>query len=561
MGILIAGFSPSDKVPGAYGEVKYGAGGTSAGSIPLLCLLVGLALSSGTLAPNGAPQLVTEDSDADLLAGAGSELAAMAYDAVDAAPGVPIWIASPAPAGGAVAATDTILVSGTWTVGGTYFVRIAGVTYPVSIGPTDSTGTVATNIAAAISSDPHCPASATASASTVVLAWKTPGVRGNQAIVFQDTSQTPSGFGASLTGATWANQAWTTAQYAVPTVANGYYYKCTTGGTGNPTQPTWPTTVGTTVTEASGGVVWTCWGQIVTGGGVQLGGGSGLETYTNLLNAIFAMRYDRIAVAANDATSLAAISAQITSQASVMNGILQHAVTALNGTLTAASSVASSTLNSQRFQVLWELNSETHPSRLAAQMAATRTNAESDYPNKSYDGQQLVGAAPQTQPADRPLHATKVTALSTGVTPLSTDPDGTVRVVRSITSHCLSGSNPDYSTLDTGQATTPDFILTDLKLYWATVFVPGNLVLAPDPPAASKQVPAGVGTPGVWNAMVLAKDRDYEAGTNFPAPLIIDVDDNLPNSEWDDVGRKIITANPIEVAPGDHQVLISVRQS
>lgn len=41
-----------------------------------------------------------------------------------------------------------------------------------------------------------------------------------------------------------------------PTVANGYVYTCTTAGTTGGTQPTWPTTVGATVTD--GTVVWTC---------------------------------------------------------------------------------------------------------------------------------------------------------------------------------------------------------------------------------------------------------------------------------------------------------------
>lgn len=44
----------------------------------------------------------------------------------------------------------------------------------------------------------------------------------------------------------------------VPTVANGYYYTVTTAGTSSGTQPTWPTSVGTTVVD--GTVTWTCSG-------------------------------------------------------------------------------------------------------------------------------------------------------------------------------------------------------------------------------------------------------------------------------------------------------------
>lgn len=64
------------------------------------------------------------------------------------------------------------------------------------------------------------------------------------------------------TAAVWAaSTAIATGAYRVPTVANTYYYKATTGGTSGSSQPTWPTTVGGTVTD--GGVTWTNMGKIV----------------------------------------------------------------------------------------------------------------------------------------------------------------------------------------------------------------------------------------------------------------------------------------------------------
>lgn len=55
-----------------------------------------------------------------------------------------------------------------------------------------------------------------------------------------------------------------------PTVANGHYYRCTTGGTSHSAQPTWPTTVGTAVADNT--VVWEEAGllgvDVLTGGGV-----------------------------------------------------------------------------------------------------------------------------------------------------------------------------------------------------------------------------------------------------------------------------------------------------
>ncbi|MBF0164835.1 MAG: hypothetical protein HQM01_10110 [Magnetococcales bacterium] len=61
--------------------------------------------------------------------------------------------------------------------------------------------------------------------------------------------------------ATWTSTtACATGVYRVPTISNGHYYKCVTGGTTGATQPTWPT-AGGTVTD--GGVTWRDMGTIV----------------------------------------------------------------------------------------------------------------------------------------------------------------------------------------------------------------------------------------------------------------------------------------------------------
>lgn len=45
-----------------------------------------------------------------------------------------------------------------------------------------------------------------------------------------------------------------------PTSSNGYVYICTTAGTSAAsTQPTWPTTVGSTVADGTGTLIWTCY--------------------------------------------------------------------------------------------------------------------------------------------------------------------------------------------------------------------------------------------------------------------------------------------------------------
>ncbi len=83
-------------------------------------------------------------------------------------------------------------------------------------------------------------------------------------------------------------QVWTVAtSYALgaliePTVSNGYIYKCTTAGTSHAsTQPTWPTSVGSTVTDNSS-IVWTCYAPKHPATEIKLAltGGSGLTAAT-----------------------------------------------------------------------------------------------------------------------------------------------------------------------------------------------------------------------------------------------------------------------------------------
>ena len=65
--------------------------------------------------------------------------------------------------------------------------------------------------------------------------------------------------------------------HVIPSVTNTYFYRATTAGTSDASEPTWPTTVGETVVD--GTVTWTCVGKIdlvagtdyeVKGGGVQI---------------------------------------------------------------------------------------------------------------------------------------------------------------------------------------------------------------------------------------------------------------------------------------------------
>lgn len=575
MPVVISQFSPNDKTPGFFGQVQYGTAGQSFAGLPIALLLVGVMNASGTLAYDTQIQQIYQDSDADTFAGIGSELAVMAYDALEEQTDIPVFIASPKPPTGATAATATLTISGTWSVAGTIGIRIDGYLVTVGVGASDATTAVATNLAAAINgaNEGRLPITATAVSSTVVLACSTPGVRGNQHVVFiqpagsQSAIIIPSGMGLSLTGAPWVTgTVYPVGSYLVPTAANGYYYKATAvsgSGTSGVTQPTWPTTVGTTVVDNTGAnqITWTCWGQIVNGGGVTLGGGAGLETYTNLLNTLASQGYGRIALACNDSTSLAAWKTSIDTEAGPLTGYLQHAICAVNTTTTAAVALAQTTLNDPRFETLFLQSGETHPSRTAASMAASRAFQEVSDPDFNYDGYVLSTVTAQSQPLDIPIHSVLVSLLNTGVTPLTTI-GGQVQVVRAITTKCLTNAQPDYSTLDVGFAVVPDFVLMYMKGVWSTFQKSNSRVRGPLA-SGEKQPASGVAYPDLWNSSVTAALMQMDLGLvpGTCAPILFNVENMLPVSDLDptSVGR-LMTACPVDVMPDLHQLGISVQQ-
>jgi len=569
--VVIAGFPSSNRVPGAYGEVLTGTGGQSAASLPMKCLLVGLA-TSGTLVSDVQVQPILSVQDADNYWGAGSEGACMAYDALTFAgnAGVPIYGCTPKPAAGATAATLFVRATGTATGAGQISVRINGQVVSVGIAIGDTGAVVMTNLAAAINGagSGRLPLSASAATNYCTISCKTAGVRGMQHVVFLDTSQIASGIASQLY-ATWVTiTAYVIGDCVVPKAApNGLYFKATVAGTTGASEPTWPTTVGQTVTD--GTVTWTCWGSTASGNvpttALFLGNGTGIETYTNLLSTLASQNYQRIGLAANDATSLAAWKTQIDQYTLAPYNFLQHVNVASNGTLAAAQSLAQTTCNDTAFWFGWELNCETHPSRIAAAFAALRASVEPTNPNPNYDGVALTTVAPQSQPADWPTLAQCIAAINNSVTPINSRlGDGFSRIERAITTKSLTGGAPDYSTLDLGQRVVPDFCLLDGKRYFTTVLKPANPVCQDDPPVGQRQPISGVLTPSraaaAYNALLVQYSQGIIAGTSASVPPICEAPlQGDVEATFDPVAARIMVAENVRVQPLDHQIGISVR--
>lgn len=521
---FIPGLSSATKRPGFYGRVVSPAGKISAASIPLVILLVGNKTSAGSMTADGTPVLITGADDADAFAGPGSELACMAYGiggtgaqggaagGALAVSGAKIYLAAVTEASSSpAAATATVTIAGTWTTGGSLTYRLSGVPVTINVGASDSVTDVAVSIKNAVNANVRFPFTATNSAGVLTLTTKNQGLRQNWHSLFQDTTRKPAGLTSTLTG-----------------------------------------------------------GSSMTGGGKHFTGGLGSDSPTALLASIVATQFDRIAVACGDntldTTNIALWKTQLNNQAAPSSVILEQLVMASNDTLTNAASIANTTLNDIRFQMLWALNIETHPSVIAATFASKRAVTEQVDPCASYDAlsvaDSLPGVAPQTQNADRATGAQQETALGEGVTPLVTMPDGTVRVARSITTHCLNGSTPDYRVLDTSGTTVPDFVLKDLQLIWETDFLPNNPRVSDNPAEELPTPPAGVAYPDLWNATVENELKNLAQGIGLPLGLpILDANQTLANppvSNFDASGKFIVCAAPVVPAANQHIIGVAV---
>lgn len=504
--IIIVGFPDSSKVPGAYGETKFGQSPIKFGSRALRLLICGLKGSaSGNLTADTEVRRLLSKEDADVAWGAGAEGALGAYAAFDVLAGmdgVEVYGCAPSPAGGAAAATTIATVTGTATANGTILVSIGGFEFEVNVTSGDAQNTIAAAINTRAATVARLPATAGVSTNAVTFTAKSAGIRGNQLVCYVDFSNAP-GVTVALSG--------------------------------------------------TGGAALTSTATVV---GRTFGNGTGTETLTTLFATLYGLQNDRLAVAQNDATSLGLWEAQVDAKAGPLEGRIEHMVAASNGNFATATSLAQTTLNNPRAQLVWLEASEQHPFAVASAMAALRAVNEVVQPNSGYDGVTVKGIRGQRMPGYWvKSYAAKQAALDVGVTPLESMPDGSARIVRSITTRCLDGSTPDYRTLDTAESVVPDAVRQRVTLHWTSSFVVANPYVRPEPGANEKDPPSGVAYPSLWNTEVFGILKDCEADR-----WITLVDDNPPSSEFNSVAKRIMTACPVTPLPLHHQMGISVRQ-
>lgn len=584
--IIIPGFTPDDKVPGVVAINQYGAGRQSIGAQPLVCLGIGTA--SGGTAEAGQRYAVTTPEEADTLFEARSELARMMHAALDV-PGVTLYGVAVAPPEGAESATLVLEIGGSWSTGGEITLQldeeIIRIAVAASHTPTTFGDAVEDAVNAAQSGRLFC--SASNSAGTVTLTVYSTGIRGNQHIGFLDASKRPSGMTASFRRNTAVARAGGTSGPAV-TVAGAdsetaeYVVTITTGGANDgtakfsitangesvatgedvPASPgtySVPGTDSLVVTFADGSYVqnetytWTTSGNNPNAG-VFFAMGSGTDDIDDALDELESVTNDYVAPAANDATNVGKLEAHVNAKAAFDVARLENYVVATNGTQAAAIAIGQTTMNDVLGCAVWDQYGVEHPSRTAIRLAALFSVTEGAQPNFNYDGIAVPGAAPHVRDADSPNRATLKTALNNSLTPLVTV-NGTKQIVRAITSRSLNGANADYRSLDRATAIVPIRVRKELVAI-GTTMKEANPFAGPD--VGEGLPPDGTFTPRLWNSRVQA---ELERWASPEFNWLTDVENNLPESVWDNDAKRVMSIVPTIVKPQNHQLGIIVRQT
>jgi len=609
----LPGIDGTDKVPMFAADNRWGQG-KSTGTGGWYVLITGNKTASGTLTADSDVERIFDEADAATKLGDLSEAAIQAREALST--GADVYAAPVAEAAGGGAASLVInwedLGTGTGTIG--LILDDGYCSWAVDV---DSASNTADNAVAAINAMSNrgrfCAATVGgAPACEVTLTVASVGVRGNNHVAKLDTTAAPTGCIVTL-GPTAAPNS---IKLSHATVAGAEEYTTTEldGALGDdPFDPprcvsiTLSAAVGAytngstvtftgeldgavvtdvlTITGTGGGI--TVLGdqyfdtitqidveaQATTGGHIEYGtysqaeptasgfvrfyGGTGADNAANVIDLVEAQTYRRIAAAQNDATNAARFEAHADSESAPLIEHLEQIIFGHNGTSTAAISLAQTTLNAYLCGVYAQRNSRKHPSAIAARVAGLRCVAESTNPWTRHDGEwnditaQLWSDVP-AHALDKWSHEELKALLNAGVSPIN-DFNGDTRIVRSICTHCLNGTSPDYRCLDTADVSVPQYVRDAVKAVVVTAHE-SNPGVGPDLPAGQKQI-EGVVTPSILNGMVNAELLDIEA-----RGWIMDVADNTPITEYNDDANRNEVIVPTVVRPHNHQTLASIRQ-
>lgn len=583
MAFAIPGFTPDDKDPGVVARNTWGAGRQNVGSAPLYCVLFGNKGAAGTADLNKRYPVTTKD-EADALVEPRSELARMAHAALDV-PGANIMLVAVEEVSGGTAATFTLDIGGSWSVGGELGIKfdeeVIRVAVAASHTPTTFGDALEDKVNQAQDGRLFCTASNTAG--RVVFTVFTLGVRGNQHTVFLDKTLLPSGMTVvadQLSDVVKVGAGPNISVTGADTVDGTYVLTVTTGGalataqatlTFNGGTPSSPFTIpvgafaltghtGISVTGVAGtyvvGNTYTFTGRAAfPNGGIPFMGGAGTDDIDDALDGTETVQNDYIAAAHNDATNVGKIEIACNEKAAFDVDLLENYIVCINsGSQAAAIAIGQTTMNDQLGGCAWDPYGVEHPSRTAARIAALFCSLEGAQPNTNYDNYPIPGAAPHHSVGDSPNRSSRKSALNNSLMPLVTI-NGVKCIRRAINSRSLVGTTPNYNTLDRGDTIVAIRVRKELVAL-GTEMKAARPYDGPDP---EEGLPEGdVFTPRIWESAVNAK---LQLWASKEYNWLQDVEANPCVAIWDPVGKRTMSEVPTIAKHQFHQLGINVNQT
>jgi hypothetical protein len=239
-----------------------------------------------------------------------------------------------------------------------------------------------------------------------------------------------------------------------------------------------------------------------------------------------------------------------------------NVVVASTKAFASSTSLAQTTLDNVRFQMLDMEEGETPTEEMAAWMAALRHTREQSNPNQKYDGIATPFRA-QEAASKRMNRSRQVAALDVGLTPIPTA-SGVAYVARAITTRSLTSTGAaDDGTIDVGQARTPDVINEEIGALWQSYTdsedTTAHHYLRNDPdPGNEADVPAGTTYPKDWQQQVTLYMKERERRN-----WVTDVDANptVVNMHPTASTPRFVQYTPVIVTPLTHQLEGTIAQT
>ena len=445
--IPILGIGGDWRKPGAFSEIRFAQGATSAGAGEREVVFVMPKLSTGTWT---AAKLyrATSESEVETGAGAGSPMHRAARKFFQHNKDAKCWFLPVAETtgGSPIAATATVTFTSTPAATGVATVWICGESCSFGYTSSDTVTTVAAGIKAAINAKPWLPVTADNSSGILTVTAKLKGIS-------QGTASVP----------------------VISVRAE--------------------VSAGTTITVASTGAVGT--GVV----GVEGTTTEAASTATALAVIANTRKYYMVS-SANDATTLGHFKTHIVTKSEPRRGLRSVAIAAYPGTLAACTTIATG-INYERLQIAWLENPDNDCAEIAGRMAAERQKLESLDATFGLFDWRMDGLANSFLNSDWPSDTEINDAINDGIAPIASTDAGPVLVMNLNTrSKNAAATQDDFRATECHRVSGADLFVDESDARWRLNYA--NKKLEDDEilptgsgPMAGKPNPNKTNRPGV----------------------------------------------------------------